>query len=304
MNQEAAFDDMPFQEIADSAPVMLWRINSSFDCDWANKAWFDFTGGTLADQTGFAWVDLVHPDDSDRIVEAFGRAFEAREPVSVELRIRGRDGRYRWFLDSGSPYFSGSEFAGFVGSCVDITDRKEAEERSRLLCAQTVRLSRAEAALYARGSPRRPPARSDLANVLRAAEPLVLAHPEASGAAVEWRLAGGLEVELSPPEMELVIFNLAANAFEAMSGTARRRLRIAAAAWGALAIVAISDSGPGPTPELIQSLSGSLPSADGEGRGAGLYLCRSIVAALGGRIWAEQGSDGGAVVKFTLPLAP
>ena len=135
MSREAAFEDRPFQELADSAPVMLWRINSTFDCDWANKAWFDFTGGTLSEQAGFAWVDLVHPDDSDRIVEAFGRAFEARQPVSVELRVRDKDGRYRWLLDRGSPYFHEGEFAGFVGSCVDITERKEVEERTRLLCA-------------------------------------------------------------------------------------------------------------------------------------------------------------------------
>jgi PAS domain S-box-containing protein len=291
MSQKAALEDRPFEELADSAPVMLWRINASFDCDWANKAWFDFTGGTLAEQTGFAWVDLVHPDDSDRIVEAFGRAFEAREPVSVELRVRGKDGRYRWFLDSGSPYFREGEFAGFVGSCVDITERKEAEERTRLLCAGMIPLS----------SPR---ARCDLAAILRSAGPLLLAHPDASGADVRWDLAEGLEVELSPLEIGVILTDLASNAFEAMRGMARRELRITAAVWGGLAIVSVSDNGPEPAARLRQALSGSLPSAGGEGRGAGLYLCQAIVAAHGGRIWAEKGAGGGATVKFTLPLAP
>jgi PAS domain S-box-containing protein len=111
MGSEAIVEDFPFLELADSVPVMLWRINANFDCDWANTAWFEFTGGTLAQQTGFAWLDLVHPDDSDRVVEAFGRAFEAREKVSVEFRIRRADGRYRWVLDSGAPYFRDGVFA-------------------------------------------------------------------------------------------------------------------------------------------------------------------------------------------------
>jgi PAS domain S-box-containing protein len=112
---------------------MLWRINASFDCDWANAAWFEFTGGTLAEQSGFAWVDLVHPDDRARVKEAFSEAFEARDKVSVEFRIRRRDGHYRWILDSGSPFFENGDFAGFVGSCFDITERKEAEERTAAL---------------------------------------------------------------------------------------------------------------------------------------------------------------------------
>jgi PAS domain S-box-containing protein len=130
---EATLKDSLFQEVADSAPVMLWRINASFDCDWANAAWFEFTGGTLAEQSGFAWVDLVHPDDRARVKEAFSEAFEARDKVSVEFRIRRRDGHYRWILDSGSPFFENGDFAGFVGSCFDITERKEAEERTAAL---------------------------------------------------------------------------------------------------------------------------------------------------------------------------
>ncbi len=292
MSKEAAFGDRPFQELADSAPVMLWRINSSFDCDWANKAWFDFTGGTLAEQTGFAWVDLVHPDDSDRIVEAFGRAFEAREPVSVELRVRGKDGRYRWFLDSGSPYFHEGEFAGFVGSCVDITERKEAEDRARIIAKS----------IFA--GPASPRLRSDLAKVLRWAEPMLMAHPDSPGVEFQWDLEEGLEVDLSPLEIGMVLTNLAANALEAMRGLPRRELRITAAAWGALAIVSVSDSRPGVAAWLRQAVSGDIPSSGGEGGAPGLYACHMIVGAHRGRIWVEDGAHGGATFKFTLPLAP
>lgn len=130
MSSGAPRETDDFERFADSAPVMLWRIDSSFDCDWANKAWFDFTGGTLAAESGFAWVDLIHPEDSDRVVEQFGRAFEAREAVTVEFRIRARDGRYRWVQDSGAPCYRDGEFVGFVGGCIDVTERREAELRA------------------------------------------------------------------------------------------------------------------------------------------------------------------------------
>jgi hypothetical protein len=363
MRNEAVLEGGPFQELADAAPVMLWRINSSFDCDWANTAWFDFTGGTLAEETGFAWLDLVHPDDSDRVAEEFGRAFEAREKVSVEFRIRRQDGRYRWILDSGAPYYSEGAFAGFIGSCVDITERRDAEQRTEALASEMVRLSRAEALsslatgiVHELGQPlqtigsyadalatlatrthfqgdeliegitaiRQAVTRAadivrncrslasgekskrvlaDVGAVVRAAEPLICAHPLADGVSIDWELASGLDAELTPLEIEQVIINLAANGFEATSGMEGRRLRISAAPWGALAIVAVADNGPGVPPELRHKVFDSLVTSKPKGMGIGLYVSRQIVRAHGGRIWAERGADGGAVFKFTLPLS-
>jgi PAS domain S-box-containing protein len=139
-------EDDDFEHYADSAPVMLWRIDPSFDCDWANKAWFDFTGGTLAQESGFAWVDLIHPEDSDRVVEQFGRAFDARERVTVEFRIRARDGRYHWIVDSGAPCYRDGAFVGFVGGCIDVTGLKDAELRAGALESELASLSRARMA--------------------------------------------------------------------------------------------------------------------------------------------------------------
>jgi PAS domain S-box-containing protein len=122
-----------FQEVADQAPVILWRINADFSCDWVNKAWLDYTGGTLEEETGFAWLDRLHPADLERTAERFDLAFSARKPAAVEFRLRRHDGVYRWFLDSGVPFYRGAVFAGFVGSCVDITDRHLAESRVEAL---------------------------------------------------------------------------------------------------------------------------------------------------------------------------
>jgi PAS domain S-box-containing protein len=364
MDKVAALESEPFQELADCAPAMLWRINASFDCDWANKAWFDFTGGTLEDQRGFAWIDRVHPEDREAVVQAFDGAFAARQPASVEFRLQGRDGQYRWFLDSGTPFYREGEFAGFVGSCTDITERKAAEERMQRLTDEIVRLARAEAlsamsaALvhelgqpvqtiggYAEGMARllaggeadravlteaveavrqaalrasaifencrslvagRPSGRtrSDVAAVLRAAEPLILAHPRASGVEVEWALSEGLEAEVSRLQLEQVLINLTANAFEAMAGRQSRKLRVSAAPWGALAIVSVCDNGPGIPAGLRKRIFDSLVTTKATGMGIGLYVCQTIIAAHGGRIWAEAAPEGGALLKFTIPLAP
>lgn len=121
------FETEKFKEIADAAPVALWRINASFEQDWVNQHWLDFTGGRLEEEVGFAWVEKVHPEDRERVVEEFDRAFDAREATTVEFRLRGKSGRYRWFRDSGTPLYRDGEFAGFIGSCVDITERKHAE---------------------------------------------------------------------------------------------------------------------------------------------------------------------------------
>jgi PAS domain S-box-containing protein len=122
-----------FQEVADQIPVMLWRINDEFDRDWVNKAWLEYTGGRLSEERQFAWLDRLHPDDVEPTAELFDQAFSAREPVTVEFRLRRHDGVYRTFLDTGVPFYKDDVFAGFVGSCVDITDWRMAE-RQRTPC--------------------------------------------------------------------------------------------------------------------------------------------------------------------------
>jgi PAS domain S-box-containing protein len=127
-----------FRELADNAPVMIWRAGPDKLCDFFNKPWLDFTGRTLEQEIGNGWAEGVHPDDRSRCLATFAAAFDARREFSMDYRLRRRDGVYRWVLDNGRPLFrAGGEFAGFVGSCVDITDSKETEERLRAaLCSQ------------------------------------------------------------------------------------------------------------------------------------------------------------------------
>jgi PAS domain S-box-containing protein len=127
-----------FQGMADTAPVLIWMTGTDGQCNYFNKPWLDFTGRTLEQEIGLGWTEGVHPHDLKGCFDCFLPAFEARKPFSMEYRIKRADGEYRWVIESGIPrYAGGGEFAGYIGSNIDITERKRAEEeRERLRQAQ------------------------------------------------------------------------------------------------------------------------------------------------------------------------
>jgi PAS domain S-box-containing protein len=121
-----------FDALVDAAPVMIWMAGPDKLCTFFNKPWLDFTGRTMAQELGYGWADGVHPDDLARCVRIYESAFEARKEFTMDYRLRRHDGVYRWILDNGLPYSTADgAFAGYVGSCVDITDRKQVEEELR-----------------------------------------------------------------------------------------------------------------------------------------------------------------------------
>ncbi len=123
-----------FRELADSAPVMIWISGLDTLCNYFNKFWLDFTGRTLEQEFGNGWAEGVHPQDFDVCLETYLTAFEGRQSFSMDYRLRRHDGEYRWIQDSGRPRFDGhGNFLGFIGSCVDVTDRKQAEDYFRIL---------------------------------------------------------------------------------------------------------------------------------------------------------------------------
>ncbi len=122
-----------FRLTADSAPVMIWMSGTDKLCYWFNQGWLDFTGRAMEAEIGVGWADGVHPDDFDRCVETYVAAFENREEFRQEYRLCRYDGEYRWILDSGVPHFHpDGSFAGYIGSCIDIHERKQVEESLRL----------------------------------------------------------------------------------------------------------------------------------------------------------------------------
>jgi two-component system sensor kinase FixL len=105
-------------------------------------------------------------------------------------------------------------------------------------------------------------------------------------------------------QIEQVLNNLIRNALEAMSSVADRRLAIATRLHGqGLARITVEDTGPGVDPDIAADLFGAFVSTKPDGMGLGLSICRTIVEANGGRIWAESGPKGGSLFVFTLPLA-
>jgi PAS domain S-box-containing protein len=118
-----------FRVVANAAPVMIWMSGADKLCTYFNQPWLEFTGRTLEAELGYGWADNVHPDDRERCVEIYTQAFDRREPFTAEYRLRRHDGEYRWILDSGVPKFEqDGSFGGFIGSAVDVSDRKKAEE--------------------------------------------------------------------------------------------------------------------------------------------------------------------------------
>lgn len=117
-----------FRVMADSAPVFLWMSDTTASCNFFNQTWLTFTGRSLADELGSGWAERLHPDDFQRCLEMYLRHFAVRQSFQMEYRLQRHDGEYRWLLDTGTPRFApDGSFEGYIGSCVDISDRKQAE---------------------------------------------------------------------------------------------------------------------------------------------------------------------------------
>jgi PAS domain S-box-containing protein len=118
-----------FRLVANAAPVMIWMSGPDKQCDYFNQPWLEFTGRTVKEELGQGWAEGVHPEDLRRCLETYGNAFERRETFEMEYRLRRHDGEYRWVYDLGVPRFSADgAFAGYIGSCHDVTERKRAAE--------------------------------------------------------------------------------------------------------------------------------------------------------------------------------
>ena len=121
-----------FRDMADSAPVMIWIAGKDGRCEFFNKGWLDFTGRAPSQERDDGWTQGVHPDDRHRCLAIFQTSVAARCEFEFDYRLRRHDGSYRWVLNRGVPrYGDKGEFAGFVGSAIDVTDRRRQESALR-----------------------------------------------------------------------------------------------------------------------------------------------------------------------------
>jgi two-component system sensor kinase FixL len=134
-----------FLLLANSAPVLIWAAGPDKLCTFFNQPWLELTGRAIQQELGEGWAEGVHPDDLAGCLKTYSEAFDLRHPFTMEYRLRRHDGEYRWLSDHGVPrYDEQGSFVGFIGSCVDITERKEAEselQRTRQELAHVSRVS-------------------------------------------------------------------------------------------------------------------------------------------------------------------
>ncbi|GAB3167460.1 sensor histidine kinase [Telluribacter humicola] len=117
-----------FRIMADTAPVMIWISGTDKLCYCFNQGWLTFTGRCMEEEYGNGWAEGVHPDDFDRCLQIYTSHFDQQKEFKMDYRLRRHDGVYRWILDHGVPrYTATGEFAGFIGSCIDIEEKKQVE---------------------------------------------------------------------------------------------------------------------------------------------------------------------------------
>lgn len=118
-----------YREMVEQAPILIWRSDVTGKCNYLNRRWLDFVGPTVIQQCGDVWVESMHADDLKRCLAIYQRAFARREPCQIEYRIRRHDGVYRWMFYRVVPFKNqAGEFAGYIGSGMDVTERVEGQE--------------------------------------------------------------------------------------------------------------------------------------------------------------------------------
>lgn len=114
-----------FHRLADASPLMIWISGPDAMCTYFSRAWLDFRGRDFAAEAGNGWLEGLHPDDRGECLETYLSSFSAREPFRVQYRLQRAGGDYRWVEDNGIPRFEeDGTFVGFMGSAIDINDRK------------------------------------------------------------------------------------------------------------------------------------------------------------------------------------
>jgi len=127
MKEELSHEE--YRLLVEKAPIMIWRADVSMACDYFNEAWLTFTGRSLEQERGNGWAEGVHPEDFDRCLRIYTSHFAKRAFFEMEYRLCRFDGVYRWIFDKGVPYLDAAgRFKGYIGSCIDVTERIEARE--------------------------------------------------------------------------------------------------------------------------------------------------------------------------------
>ena len=142
---EAALRDNEarFRMMADTAPVMVWMAGPDTHITFVNKRWLEFTGRTVQEEIGDNWFTGIHPAELERCRRSYLEAFASEQPFFLEYHLRRHDGEYRWIMDTGVPLFDeDGRFGGYIGTCMDLTERKDMEDQLRRMLKEKESLLR------------------------------------------------------------------------------------------------------------------------------------------------------------------
>lgn len=131
--------------LSESVPQLVWTCRPDGYCDYLNSRWVEYTGVLEGRHHGDGWLDVLHPDDRERVLEAWATAVEGGRPYDVEYRIRNAEGGYRWFKARGLPFRDADgRLVRWFGTSTDIDDQKRIEQK---LARQSAELARSNADL-------------------------------------------------------------------------------------------------------------------------------------------------------------
>ncbi|MET0323434.1 MAG: ATP-binding protein [Duganella sp.] len=129
-NHELREREEYFRSLVNASPAMFWTTDEHHQCTFLSQRWVDYTGRALDEDLGRGWMELIHPDDAQRVGEQYHDASVAHQAFSLDYRLRDRDGRYRWVIDAGAPRFAADgKLAGYIGTVIDVHDRRILQDR-------------------------------------------------------------------------------------------------------------------------------------------------------------------------------
>jgi PAS domain S-box-containing protein len=121
-----------FRDLADQAPIMIGVTDAEGHIVFLNKTWLDFRGRTLEEEEGWSWAAELHPDDRDRTCTEMEECIGQNAPYSIEYRIKDKEGRYHWMLDTAIPRVNAAgDRLGYIGTAIVIDGQKRLESRLR-----------------------------------------------------------------------------------------------------------------------------------------------------------------------------
>ena len=120
-----------FENLLDLSPQVVWFGRADGCITYANPYWYEYTGLSESETLGHEWTKAIHPEDRDRVVGNVETAVREGRDYEVEMRLRGKDDEYCWFLARGRAGRDASDqIDAWLGIAVDIEERKSAEQEA------------------------------------------------------------------------------------------------------------------------------------------------------------------------------